>query len=143
MKNLLRKIGSVAAVCIAALSLAAPASAQQAFNLKVHIPFSFVAGDRSLPAGDYRIRVDEKLGVVQLRSAETVQNVMLERYMTAKSETDPNGGFLRFAVYGNTYALRGVWSGETREGHQLTLSKTEVEMAKVIGGAGPVLSAVR
>lgn len=53
VKSLIRPICVV--VCILAAYLG-PAQAQSAEYLKVQVPFEFVAGDRSLPAGSYELR---------------------------------------------------------------------------------------
>jgi hypothetical protein len=48
---------------------AVPGFSQSTFALRVHVPFTFMAGQASLPAGDYMIAQDATSGVITLQNA--------------------------------------------------------------------------
>ncbi len=89
------------------------------------IPFEFVVGDKSLPAGEYGVRSADGTGqIIRIRSTEDNQSALrLTSVITCASA--PTRGKLVFHRYANHYFLTEVWSaGETR-GRQLTKSKQE------------------
>ena len=51
---------------IAALTLAAAGYAQSAQDLKVTVPFGFVAGSRTLPAGQYTVSQPANLSLIHI-----------------------------------------------------------------------------
>ena len=137
MKSSFAQIGAALAAGALALALASPASAQQSFGMKVYVPFSFLAGDRAFPAADYWVRVDQQFHVVEVRAAgETAgYRILLNPSTTERKGAAAAYGALRFAKYGSTYALRGVWDGGATDGYELMMSNSELQLAKAVGGS--------
>jgi hypothetical protein len=112
---------------IAALTLAAAGYAQSAQDLKVTVPFGFVAGSRTLPAGQYT--VSQPANSVILRSAEGAPGVV----MIANRVASPGRreiGKLVFHRYGDRYFLSEVWGTDRSTGSQLPRTAPERELAQ-------------
>ena len=98
--------------------------------LGVNIPFSFQVGDKTLPAGEYRVQsMSAGSGDVQLirekdGDALTVVLTMVVDPKDAKSEPQ-----LIFNHYGNSYFLSQIWTG-AGQGRELFKSKREKETAR-------------
>jgi hypothetical protein len=97
--------------------------------LGVNIPFAFQVGDKTLPAGEYRVKsMSTASGDVQLirqtdGSALTVVLTMAVDSKDGKSEPE-----LTFNQYGNSYFLSQIWDG-VGQGRELSKSKREKETA--------------
>ena len=61
MKQLITRSYSIAGLLVA---LTIAAFAQSSYALRVHVPFQFVLGQTSMPAGDYVIQQDLPSGIV-------------------------------------------------------------------------------
>jgi hypothetical protein len=131
-RNHMRKqIISVAAVLFLSIIAAGQCRAQQT-PIVVNVPFAFQAGDKMLPAGEYRIRrvlaADETIQLVRQSDGDAstmVTTLPVER----RDAPSPRMIFLR---YGNEYFLAQIWTGET-QGRQLYKSHTEKELATTKG----------
>ncbi len=99
MKDLVLKAFLTIAVVVA---VAATASAQTA-NLKVNIPFNFMAGDHSLSTGTYTIRTLNPSLVQLLDQNGHAWNVTTIREDLPRPEKE---GRLHFNKYGNQYFSR-------------------------------------
>ena len=106
------------------LLMATMASAQ---TVHVTVPFSFVAGSRNLPAGDYTIELNREKDRMIIRSEERSGNnaVMLAR--NSEWAPNPDKTYAIFQRYGAHYFLASVWSQGT--GQTLTPGKLERELA--------------
>jgi hypothetical protein len=108
------------------LLVAAMASAQTVQRVTVTVPFSFVAGSRNLPAGDYTIELNREKDTMTLRSEDRSGNnaVMLARN---SGGANPDKSYAIFRHYGSHYFLAEVW----RQGAGQTLipGKLERELA--------------
>jgi len=81
---------------IAALLMGAvPARAQD--TLESHIPFAFVVGHVSMPAGNYVIRHMDRLGVVQIENTTGHQSAYVFTVGTRPYESKPELVFERVA----------------------------------------------
>jgi len=131
MKNLLSKVSVLTAIGFAALLVATPATAETSL-LRADIPFAFVAGDVSLPAGQYVFKMTGQFGVLQFWSQQDtkIEHVYLKPGFVLREDANVAEGKLIFRQYGNTYVLNGVWGPDSREGRVLKTSKTEIELAK-------------
>ena len=103
------------ALGVAALLWAVPAGAQVA-RMRMEIPFTFVAGDRVLPAGAYWVTVDQDFHRCRLDglSNSTIQLIRLLPASDRRSLTNAVQGTLRFTRYGGQHFLSAVW----RPGHE-------------------------
>ncbi len=102
----------------------------QAKVVTIEIPFDFMVGDTSLPAGTYQItKVSE--GNYRIANTKSDQTAM---FLT-ESTTDPTPApsfTLIFNVYGDTYYFAKFFHQGKTEGDALRQTSAEKEMAKKI-----------
>ncbi len=136
MKTLSFKLGLIAAAGLLATTMAATANAQDRHLMRVNVPFAFLAGDRTLPAGDYLFRLDPQFDLVDIHpiAENAIYRVQLKGAFVSRQRTGSEGGLLTFAKYGNRLVLRGVWANGEHEGHEVKTSKAEIELARATGG---------
>jgi hypothetical protein len=124
---------------LAMLLTAVSASAQIAQQARVTVPFSFVAGGTSSPAGDYKVSFNRDRNVVTLVS----NNSKPIMFLTISAWPSPDGrSYLRFHHYGEHWFLEKIAiNGEAQE---VPIDKRvkEVFTASNQGTGGPVSSDV-
>ena len=132
MKTTTLAVLSISALVVA---LAVPMLAQT-MRLTADIPFEFMVGGKTLPAGDYSINSEP--GLVRLVSvAEHASALSIARSAWVKG-TDPAAATkLVFHRYGDRYFLSGVLNGYTRAGMELPESRDEREMTRTASNAAP------
>jgi len=97
----------------------------------VNIPFAFVAGNASLPAGEYRVqKLEGNSAVVLIRCSDASASAMVITNAAQANERQ-SGSKLVFNRYGNRYFLSQVWTAGSIRGRQLLKSPGEKEMAQV------------
>ena len=114
---------------LVAAGMAAPLFAQSTETMVAKISFEFVAGDRTLPAGEYIVRPAGR--ALQIRS--TVGQESSFAFITnsiQRPKVTWAGGKLIFNKYGATYFLSEIWKPESRYGHELLQSSLERELAQ-------------
>ncbi|MCC6860495.1 MAG: hypothetical protein IT158_18150 [Bryobacterales bacterium] len=131
MKRYITLLAAVAAI----LTAAAPAFAQTP-AYKAEVPFQFVAGDRAMPAGEYRIVVIPWTNRIEMYAEDGAATLFLPG-TTAGGTGHP--GKLTFARYGERVFLRGVEVG----GRNVHLPKTRSEREIGQGPASTELALVR
>ena len=101
------------------LLMATMASAQ---TIHFTMPFSFVAGNKNLPAGDYTIELNRENHSMIFRSEDPSGNnaVMLARN---SGGANPDKSYAIFRHYGSHYFLAEVW----RQGAGQTLTPGDLE----------------
>jgi len=111
------------------LAVAAPLHAGSILNheMTVSVPFGFIAGDKSLPAGDYSVQVNPERGSVVLHQ-EGQSPLMLLTNQRESTNTSPRGKLV-FKRYGANFFLSEVWNQDNATGQALTPSAAEKEMA--------------
>jgi hypothetical protein len=114
------------------LSLMAAAQVVKAQEpLVVNIPFEFVAGKATLPAGEYRVEKLEKGSVVVLiRHASPGVSAMVMT-MAAQANEPQSDSKLVFNRYGNRYFLSEYWSAGSSGGRRLLKSAREKEISRM------------
>jgi Tfp pilus assembly protein PilX len=130
-------------LALAALASARVALAQQ--KMIVDVPFAFVAGHATLPAGEYYIQSSSSDSVITLicRSDRSASAMVLS---TAATKLAPaTKSKLVFNRYGNRYFLAQFWSEGNRTGRELPKSAREKESAQIasLEPRGQVTVAVR
>ena len=108
--------------------LAAPVTAQT-LSLRASVPFDFVIGGHTLPAGDYLVSQvhGERFMTVQNASGGATPSVMtiaLPGSLAAQGEAS-----LTFHRYGSDYFLAEIWDGYTGQIRSIWMSGTEKELA--------------
>src|SRR5690349_20378733 len=118
------------ALGLGALMWVVPAGAQT--TMKFDIPFSFVAGDRVVPAGTYRVTVDDHFNLARLDSTldREVRVVRLVPGTTSRAWDHANAGGLQFTKQGEQFFLTGVWKPGSIAGNATVPSKRQIEATK-------------
>src|ERR1700730_14513996 len=88
------------------LLAAAAATPQHASAAVLHVPFAFTVAGQNLPAGDYTVVQDARLGVVTL----VTNNQKSFNWLLAPGEPNPRdqGVIMRFDNTDSGYALRNI-----------------------------------
>ena len=98
-------------------------------TLKVNIPFSFVVGKATMPAGEYSI---QGLGLegnpISIRKSDKAAS-SLTLAIRCQSLKTPEQSKLVFHRYGDRYFLAQIWTAGNNWGHELPKSRREAEMA--------------
>ena len=103
----------------------------QTIQLKVTVPFDFIAGDSALPAGDYDVYSIGAWG----GKALSIHSVTLKAGTLVLSNSSQSAKIfdrntLVFYRYGQKYFLAEVWIANTNIGRQMLLNQRETELAR-------------
>ena len=109
---------------------ATSAYAQSADRISMKIPFNFIAGEKTLPAGEYIVRSTFSSRVTLIRTANgrRVHTTILT--MPVPPENTPFTAKLVFHRYGSQYFLHQVWTPSSERGGQLSQSQAERAISK-------------
>jgi hypothetical protein len=112
------------AAFVIGLTAAGFASAQSV-SLRANVPFSFVVGGKTLPAGEYRVSAGASAG------ATIIQGTGVAAVSLTIPTMGQNPGFksarLVFRAYGDRYFLAQVW-GDGKSGNEFPLTRSEREL---------------
>lgn len=100
-------------------------NAQTSTTVKTHVPFTFVANGKTMPAGECTIAV-----VVNGRTVLSISSGDQHAYAFPIADQSPNERkktVLVFHQYGDRYFLTGI-QREKGSGYQLPTSRLELEM---------------
>ncbi len=133
MNKLNSRRGILLATGLALVALAVPSFAETV-NMRIEIPFAFVAGNEVLPAGTYEVGVDRSYTFADFRSIDEtrIHRVMLTTSRLERKPSESGVGTLQFQKYGDRLALRAVWNAWGTEGYVFQKSKAERELAKTV-----------
>jgi hypothetical protein len=121
----------VMAGVMALTTMASTRAAQAQELLLVNIPFDFVAGNMTLPAGEYSIKVsapEQTLLLVNRKDAAA--SAFMSTHAVVKTEVQTEAKLI-FNHYGDRYFLSQVWTAASSRGRQLLKSAREKEMAQI------------
>jgi hypothetical protein len=95
--------------------------------VRANVPFDFIVGGHTLPAGDYEFGTISQGGVLRVMSESGKASAM------TSSSADRDGGsrtavLVEFHRYGNEYFLYKVWNGSTNYGREIPASRMEREV---------------
>ena len=119
----------LSAIMLVGFIVAATAAveAQGVRRMVVNVPFDFVVGKRTLPAGTYTFkqltRDNDKPLLMQSADKRTTQVVLTSP--VEKAATSDTAAQLDFRRYGDKYFLARVWSGGQTTGRELPKSQLE------------------
>lgn len=128
---MIRNLGKLfLALCLLTVGGGVVANAQidTGVTIQANVPFTFVVGDTTLPAGKYDIRVldGDSANVLELRSVHGRTSVVFD---TENAETRRDQivskGELAFDKIGDTYFLSQIWMAGSASGSQLVKSRME------------------
>jgi hypothetical protein len=105
--------------------------AQAGEPMLVNIPFAFVAGDATLPAGEYRVETLEQNSAVLLIHCWDARLATFVVTNPAQAKELQSQSKLVFNRYDNRYFLSQVWKAGSNRGRQLSKSPKEKEMAQL------------
>jgi hypothetical protein len=125
----MKKVLGCLSMAALAVVLAAPVSAQTV-ALNASVPFDFVVGGRTMPAGSYLVSSEGVHGILAIRNESTGVAPTFIISNAAYGAMDSGGGVLTFNRYGSDYFLAKVWDGSRAAGRSIPMSKTERERVK-------------
>ena len=125
------------AVLVGSMAVVAQAQAMSHTELRANIPFRFNVGDKTMPAGEYRILSisnDSSTVVVKIEGLENKSSVILQMRAT---EGRPNeSSKLIFNRYGNKCFLAQAWIEGDRQGLSAPSSRAERATRKEMTALG-------
>jgi len=109
---------------------ASKASAQIDGDLDAEIPFQFHVGTRELPAGKYRIHLDEaSLRIMEITSADGSASALFQ-VQESDAKSAPARSELIFNKYGDNYFLAELYDEGNPSGSELIESRYEKQLSK-------------
>jgi hypothetical protein len=113
------------------LSLVVAAQVAKADDtLLANIPFAFVAGNVTMPAGEYRVqKLDGNSAVLLIHCSDASRSVMVLSNAAEAKEIQTQSKLV-FKRYENRYFLSQVWKAGSSRGRQLFKSQAEKEIAQ-------------
>ncbi len=125
-----KKALAIASVVVLSMAVATvSARAQASFPLGANIPFDFVVGKQTLPAGEYRIEQLSSDGVLLVRSTDGHTSIIVMT-MAALANDWQSESKLVFNRYGGQYFLSQIWTAGNKSGRELYKSPRETELAR-------------
>jgi hypothetical protein len=110
-------------VALAIVTAVVSANAQSSNRVTADIPFEFVVGDKTLPAGEYSVKAANTEGdALMIMGADNGKAAI--RLSAPAEEMKNTGSRLVFHRYGQNYFLAEVWHGDST-GRKLVKSKQE------------------
>ena len=114
------------------LMLTAVSVCAQSVRSKVtNISFSFIVGQKTLPAGEYTLEPNRKdshiVWLIQRRDGRT--RALFTTMPVRASETQEDAKLI-FHKYGDQYFLSQIWSRGENSGRELLMPRLERELAK-------------
>jgi hypothetical protein len=130
MKNIQR---AIALVGVSLVLLASSVVAQSSPQTRVNIPFSFVVGEKTLPAGEYLIRQNKRdsdtTWVIEPKGKGA--SVVLLTTTTQSQDTAEKSTFV-FHRYDDVYFLTAFWTAGSNTGREVQKSDRERTMDKAL-----------
>lgn len=136
MKNIFTKPGMLVAAGLALFAMSVPANAYDRI-MRIDIPFSFVAGEQTLPAGTYRVRVDSDHHTVDFNAMNETKTsrILLHDSAVERRSSGNHFGILSFKKYGGTLVLKGVYAPGAVQRWDLPTTRIEKELARTTSPA--------
>ena len=108
------------------------AYAQSSYERTTNIPFSFTIGDKTFPAGEYRVarlNPQSSQAVLAIKSIDGQMSKITLTAMDLQRSGVTGKAKLVFNRYGDQYFLSEVWLRANDGGHAIPLSRAEREFA--------------
>jgi hypothetical protein len=119
------------------LSICSATGAYAQSITKGNVPFSFIAGGKELPAGQYAVSANG-MSSIYITNLETGKSILS---LVRPELPNASGSKLVFHHYGNQYFLAEAWGAEGRTGMVAPPSKLEKEL-RMANGSTPNLGEV-
>jgi hypothetical protein len=120
----------VMAGMMALTAMACTQVAQAQDPIVVNVPFDFMVGNKTLPAGQYSVKVSGKEQALLLIDREDATQSMFIATNAAVANEPQSESKLVFNRYGDRYFLSQVWTAGYAQGRQLLKTSREKEIAQ-------------
>ncbi|HEY6243175.1 MAG TPA: hypothetical protein VIX17_04480 [Pyrinomonadaceae bacterium] len=127
-KQMIKMLSMLMLLAVVALTATA-VSAQTTRRVAANIPFSFIVGDKELPAGRYGIQ-PTSVGSGILRILGTENSKSAVRLTSSLRRNDSGRGKLVFHRYQDQYFLSEIWATGEPDGRLLVKSNREKQMQR-------------
>ena len=130
IQNLMKLLLALCLLTVGA-GMVANAQIESGVTIQASIPFAFVVGDTTLPAGNYTIKVldGDSTHVLELRSVIGHTSVAFETQNTeTRGSRVVNKSELVFHRIGDKYFLSQVWMAGIASGSELAKSRMEKKL---------------
>jgi hypothetical protein len=111
------------------LFLMAGSAFGQTISISANVPFDFIVGGKTLPAGKYAIRSNTTGRVLAVQSVDSGRTTLITMGNNVGSHNSSGKSRLVFRQYGNLYFLGQVWEGGYNEGRELPKNNRESTVA--------------
>ena len=105
--------------------------AVQAQTVRANVPFAFVAGDRMMPAGVYKLVLNARNNLIELVPPDET-GAYLAAHWSTFGTADERGSMV-FHKYGDSYFLKRVKTAATTQGFEFYPTRKERDAAKRVG----------
>ena len=125
-KQALKAVTMLVSIIALAFMTAVATNAQSgSLQIRANVPFDFVVGDKTLPAGEYAVRqiTQGSDGGILISSRDNRHKAI--RLSNNVQTSAMKGARITFRRYGSTYFLAQVWSSGSLEGREMRKSKAE------------------
>ena len=127
----MQALGTIAMLSLLLALTAVSVSAQSQRSTAIQIPFDFIVGRKTLPAGAYTVEPNRRdFDKVWLIQSSDGQASVLVMTMSAQAGQTQENTRLVFHKYGAQYFLSQIWTPGGSTGHELTMPRFERELAK-------------
>ena len=121
---------TVMIVTVALATAVVSANAQSQRRLSANVPFDFVIGEKTLPAGEYGASLTSNDGSTVVIQRDYSSDAAVRLTNSINPKPNKTQARLVFHRYGQTYFLAEVWTGSDDIGRQLLQSKQEQHMKR-------------
>ena len=122
-KNILKGTTMLMLLVAVTLATAVVSANAQSNPIKANIPFEFIVGDKTLPAGAYTVTAaDAARDALMIQSADGKNSAL--RMSGPTEQKNKRRAQMVFHRYAQNYFLAQVWNGES-SGRELAKSKQE------------------
>jgi hypothetical protein len=138
-KQLLKTLAILSFLIAVAIMPVQSAQAQSlAYRVRANIPFDFIVGNETLPAGDYYIYRTRQYSSDNVLTISTVEGRVLAVRLTngVQTLTPKKEGVLIFKRYGNKHFLSQVWIAGSTFGRAFLQSRSERELEREVKSIG-------
>jgi hypothetical protein len=119
-----------AGACLLVMLGVAPLFAQSTAPIMAQIPFAFVVGDQTLPAGEYTVgSVGSGLSGLLIQRTDGKAAIFALPHAIQSPNVTPHPRLV-FHQYGDTYFLSELWKPGNNTGQKLNMSPRERELAQ-------------
>ena len=127
-KQLTKGFAMLMLVMALAFATAVVSANGQSLTTKANVPFDFIVGDKTMPAGDYSVRSMNSSGDALKIGCESSNQAAVR--LTIPASGTSKSSKLVFHRYGQRYFLAEVWSDGGAQGRELAKSKQERAIEK-------------